>query len=457
MQLRTQMAGQAIGPWHCLEKFAPWAASVLLLTTALSTAALAQALPKTSPEAVGMSSERLNRLTDTFQQGVDAGEVPGAVVLVARDGKIVYEKAIGYQNREGNVSMKSDAIFRIASMSKPITTVAIMILVEEGKIDLLAPVSQYLPEFSDLKVGAERAPVKRPMTVQDLLRHTSGLTYGFSVEDASIKQSYMDAKITDPDQSLADMVTKFSKLPLVRQPGSAWEYGMSTDVLGRIVEVVSGTTLDQFVQDRIAKPLNLTATGYSVSQAHASSIAEPQVDKESGKRPAMADNITTMPKWLSGGGGMVSTAEDYARFCQMLLNGGELDGVRLLSPKTVALMTSDHLPPGISYNNGFIALLQDLAPTPEMGQGFGLGFLVRKDVGHNPMPGSVGDFSWAGAYGTYFWVDPKEKLVATLMIQDGFDAKGLAKSTHYRHEMRNLVYQAVTVSADASNVASQTQ
>lgn len=457
MQLRTQMAGQAIGPWHCLEKFAPWAASVLLLTTALSTAALAQALPKTSPEAVGMSSERLNRLTDTFQQGVDAGEVPGAVVLVARDGKIVYEKAIGYQNREGNVSMKSDAIFRIASMSKPITTVAIMILVEEGKIDLLAPVSQYLPEFSDLKVGAERAPVKRPMTVQDLLRHTSGLTYGFSVEDASIKQSYMDAKITDPDQSLADMVTKFSKLPLVRQPGSAWEYGMSTDVLGRIVEVVSGTTLDQFVQDRIAKPLNLTATGYSVSQAHASSIAEPQVDKESGKRPAMADNITTMPKWLSGGGGMVSTAEDYARFCQMLLNGGELDGVRLLSPKTVALMTSDHLPPGISYNNGFIALLQDLAPTPEMGQGFGLGFLVRKDVGHNPMPGSVGDFSWAGVYGTYFWVDPKEKLVATLMIQDGFDAKGLAKSTHYRHEMRNLVYQAVTVSADASNVASQTQ
>ena len=405
-----------------------------------------------------MSSERLNRLTETFQRDVDAGEIPGAVVLVARNGKIAYEKAFGYQSREGNVPMKSDAIFRIASMSKPITSVAVMMLVEEGKIDLSAPVSQYLPEFSDLRVGAERAPLKRPMTVQDLLRHTSGLTYEFFAEDASVKQAYEDAKVFNFDQSLADMVAKLAKLPLVRQPGTAWEYSMSTDVLGRIVEVASGTGFDQFVQERIAKPLNLTATGFSVSQSQAAHVAEPQVDPATGKRPAMiVDNLTNKPKWLSGGGGMVSTAEDYARFCQMLLNGGELDGVRLLSPKTVELMTSDHLPPGVTYNPGFIALLQDQAPTPEMGEGFGLGFLVRKEVGHNPLPGSVGDFSWSGAHGTYFWVDPKEKLVATLMVQNPFDEKGLAKSAHYRHEMRNLVYQAVNVSTEASNASSPTQ
>ncbi len=188
-----------------------------------------------------MSSERLNRLTETFQRDVDAGEIPGAVVLVARNGKIAYEKAFGYQSREGNVPMKSDAIFRIASMSKPITSVAVMMLVEEGKIDLSAPVSQYLPEFSDLRVGAERVPVKRAMTVQDLLRHTSGLSYSFFVEDASVKQAYQDAKVFNFDQSLAEMVAKLAKLPLVRQPGTAWEYSMSTDVLGRIVEVASGT------------------------------------------------------------------------------------------------------------------------------------------------------------------------------------------------------------------------
>ena len=458
MRPRTQMSGRSINPRHCLEKSALWTASVLMLTTGLSAAVLAQQLPKTTPEAVGMSSERLNRLTDTFQRDVDTGGIPGAVVVVARDGKIAYEKAFGYQSREGNVPMKSDSIFRIASMSKPITSIAVMILVEEGKIDLAAPVSQYLPEFNDMRVGPERAPVKRPMTVQDLLRHTSGLTYEFFADDSSVKQAYQDAKVFNFDQPLTDMVTKLAKLPLVHQPGTAWEYSMSTDVLGRIVEVASGTGFDQFVQERIAKPLNLTATGFSVSQSQAGNLAEPQVDPATGKRPAMiVDNLTNRPKWLSGGGGMVSTAEDYARFCQMLLNGGELDGVRLLSPKTVELMTSDHLPPGITYNPGFIALLQDEAPTPEMGEGFGLGFLVRKEVGHNPLPGSVGDFSWSGAHGTYFWVDPKEKLVATLMIQNPFDEKGLAKSAHYRREMRNLVYQAVTVSTEASSAGSPTQ
>jgi CubicO group peptidase (beta-lactamase class C family) len=268
----------------------------------------------------------------------------------------------------------------------------------------------------------------------------------------------VDAKVDSSDQSLAEMVTKLAKLPLVHPPGTAWEYGMSTDVLARIVEVTSGMGFDQFVQERITKPLNLTATGFSVNQSQASNIAEAQVDPATGRRPAMVvDNLTNKPKWLSGGGGMVSTAEDYARFCQMLLNGGELNGVRLLSPKTVALMTSDHLPPGIKYNTDFVNFFQDIAPTPEMGEGFGLGFLVRREVGHNPLPGSVGDFSWTGAHGTYFWVDPKEKLLAILMVQNPWSIPGAVKSGHYRHKMRYLVYQALTRTAEGSSSGTSTQ
>ena len=428
----------------------------LVLIAGSSPTSLAQELPKASAEEVGMSSARLNRLTAFFQQEVDLGELPGAVIVIARNGKIAYEKAIGYQDKEEKIPMKPEAIFRIASMSKPITSVAVMMLVEEGKIDIAAPVSKYLAEFKDLKVGAE--PAQRPMTVQDLLRHTSGLAYQFFIEDPSVKKAYEEAKVFSFDESLAEMVTKLGKLPLAHQPGTAWEYGMSTDVLGRIVEVASGMPFDQFVQERITTPLKLAATGFSVGQSEAGYLAQPQVDSATGKRPTMiVDNLSSKPKWLSGGGGMVSTAGDYARFCQMLLNGGELNGVRLLSPKTVALMTSDHLPPGVKYNASFIALLQDQAPTPEMGEGFGLGFLVRKDAGHNPLPGSVGDFSWSGAHGTYFWVDPREKLTATLMVQNAFDPNGLAKSARYRHEMRYLVYQAIMQSADRFGNGASTQ
>jgi CubicO group peptidase (beta-lactamase class C family) len=441
-----------------------WIFSALLVVS-FSPATFAQDLPKTNAEDVGLSSERLSRLTETFQRDVDAGEIPGAVVLVARNGKIAYEKALGYQNREDRIPMKPDAIFRIASMSKPITSVAVMMLAEEGKIDLAAPVSQYLPEFKDTKAASESEPTAgqeirfpRPMTVQDLLRHTSGLTYLWATQNASIKQAYVDAKVDNFDQSLAEMVTKLAKLPLVHPPGTAWEYGMSTDVLARIVEVTSGMGFDQFLQERITKPLNLTATGFSVNQSQAGNIAEAQVDPATGKRPAMVvDNLTNKPKWLSGGGGMVSTADDYARFCQMLLNGGELNGVRLLSPKTVALMTADHLPLGIKYNTDFINFFRDIAPTPEMGEGFGLGFLVRKEVGHNPLPGSVGDFSWLGAHGTYFWVDPKEKLLAILMVQIPFDIPGALKSGHYRHEFRYLVYQALTQTVEGPFGGTSTQ
>jgi CubicO group peptidase (beta-lactamase class C family) len=416
-----------------------WGLTVIFCTVGLVCAASAQNLPTTQPEKAGFALDRLTRLTAVFQQEVETGRIPGAVVLIARNGKVVYQQAFGYQNREDGVVMKPDSIFRIASMSKPITSVATMMLAEQGQVDIAAPVAKYLPELKSLKVDGELP--QRPMIIQDLLRHTSGLVYEFFTEDPRVRQAYAEAKVFNYDQSLADMITKLASLPLAHPPGTTWDYSMSTDVLGRVVEVVSGMTLDEFVRQRITTPLQLTATGFYLSPSQSERLAEPQVDPTTGKRPAMRE-MSHKPQWLSGGGGMLSTASDYARFCQMLLNGGELDGSRLLSPKTITLMTSDQLPPGITYNRSFTGGAQDLAPTPEMGQGFGFGFAVRKQAGNNPLPGSVGDFSWAGAYGTYFWVDPKEKLLAILMVQ--IDANDRLKRAHYRHLLRYLVYQAMT-------------
>jgi CubicO group peptidase (beta-lactamase class C family) len=261
-------------PRHGLLKVIALTLGATVLIAGGPLAALAQELPKASAEEVGMSSARLNRLTTFFQQEVDSGELPGAVIVIARNGKIAYEKAIGYQDREEKIPMKPEAIFRIASMSKPITSVAVMMLVEDGKIDIAAPVSKYLAEFKDLKVGTE--PAQRAMTVQDLLRHTAGLAYQFFIEDPSVKKAYEEAKVFSFDQSLAEMVTKLSKLPLAHQPGTAWEYSMSTDVLSRIVEVASGMPFDQFVQERITNPLKLAAAGFSVGQSEAGYLAQPR-------------------------------------------------------------------------------------------------------------------------------------------------------------------------------------
>jgi len=423
------------------------AAGLLLLFNAVSL--LGQELPKAKrPEDAGFSSERLASLTEVFQGRVDQGAIPGAVLLVARDGKIVYLQAVGYQDREKRIAMKTDAIFRIASMSKPITSVAVMMLVEEGKIDLFAPVSHYLPEFKEVKVGAEKTDpatgkpalalenVQRPMTVLDLLRHTSGLVYG-PFGTSLIHQAYNKANLFDSGETLAQFVTKLTGLPLAHQPGSAWEYGMSTDVLGRLVEVVSGVPFDQFVERRITKPLGMRDTGFYLNSAQAPRLAEPQPDPTTGQpvTAATAENLTKEKvKWFSGGGGMLSTAADYARFCQMLLNGGELGGVRLLSPKTVAIMSADQLPPNLPIVGGF----EDLAPAPETGQSFGLGFAVRTRLGPNPANGSVGDYFWAGAFGTYFWIDPHEKLYAIELLQMPFPLAG-----YYRRAMREVVYGAL--------------
>ncbi|HXN52316.1 MAG TPA: serine hydrolase domain-containing protein [Candidatus Acidoferrum sp.] len=399
------------------------------------------------PEDSGFSTERLARITKFFQGDVDKGAIPGAVLLVARDGKVVYLQTVGYQDREKRTPMKADAIFRIASMTKPITSVAVMMLAEEGKIDLLAPVTQYCPEFKDVKVGVEKTDgstgkpalsledAHRTITVQDLLRHTSGLVYG-PFGNSLVHQAYNKANLFDGSQTLAEFVTKLSKLPLAHQPGSVWEYGMSTDVLARIVEVVSGMPFDRFVEARITEPLGMHDTAFYLSAAQSSRLAEPQVDPATGRRPgaSSAEDLTKeKQKWFSGGGGLLSTASDYARFCQMLLNGGELNGVRLLSPKTLTVMTSDQLPPGIPRFG-----LEDLAPTLEMGQSFGLGFAVRTDAGHSPVSGSRGDYFWAGAHGTYFWVDPQEKVFAVMMVQMPF-----LQSGYYRRAMRELVYGAL--------------
>jgi len=414
-----------------------------VVATCFAFSALAQGLPKASqPEEVGFSTERLNRVAKIFQADVDKGLIPGAVVLIARNGKVAYLEAFGFRDRDKKIPMSTDAIFQIASMTKPLTSVAVMMLVEEGKIQLNEPISLYLPEFKGVQVGVEKVnaatgnpeltlePIQREMTIQDLLRHTSGITYG-TFGKSLVKQRYNEANLFDRNQTLAEFVSKLAKLPLAHQPGTIWDYGMSTDVLGRVIEVVSGETLDQFVGERITKPLGLSDTGFYVEPDKSDRIAEPQIDPATGKRPPIAD-VRIRPNWLSGGGGMVSTASDYVRFSQMLLNGGELDGVRLLSPHVVAYMTSDQLPPDILFEP------LAFAPTPRNGGSFGLGFAVRTQRGRSVVLGEPGKFTWGGIWGTAFFVDPQEKLVAVLMLQ-----VPVLQAPHYQLLLHNLAYQAL--------------
>ena len=398
-------------------------------------------------EERGVVSKRLTRINDMFKADVSKGTIPGAVALIARHGKLAYLESFGFRDREKQLPMATDSIFRIASMTKPMVSVSIMMLAEEGRIRLVNPISTYLPELKDLQVGVEVTgatakpqlrlePARREMTVQDLLRHTSGLTYG-QFGDSLVKQAYREANVFDPNQTNAEFISKLAKLPLQNQPGEVWDYSMSTDVLGRLVEVISGMDLDRFIEARITGPLGMKDTGFMVAKEKADRIAEPQIDPRTGKRPAMPRDLTVRPRFLSGGGGMVSTAPDYLRLAQMLLNGGELDGARILSRKTIALMTSDHLPPDVAFSASTRSQFEESSPTPEFGQGFGLGFCVRKEPGRNPVPGSVGDFYWSGVHGTYFWVDPREQLIGVLMLC----APELRR--HYRALMRQLVYQAL--------------
>ncbi len=417
---------------------------------AISAASLAEDLaPQGNPTELGFAADRLDRLTQAFQGYVESGQLPGAVVLIARKDKVAYLKAFGFRDREQKVPMTTDTIFRIASMTKPIVSVGAMILAEEGKLDIAAPVSNYLPEFKDLQVRVEQTdpatgkkevilqPQLRPMTVQDLLRHTAGLVYPPPLGNGPIAEAYRDANVLDRNTTLAEMVTKLSKIPLAHQPGEVWEYSAAVDVLGRVIEVASGMDLDRFIEERVTKPLGMTSSGFYVREADRDRLAQPQVDPTTGKRPFMFD-ATQKPKLFSGGGGAVSTAPDYLLFCQMLLHGGELRNTRLLSPSTIHLMTTNALKPGIEYAPAVTERFNDIGPTPAMGQGFGLGFAVRSQAGGNPLPGSAGSFYWTGIYGTTFFVDPKEQMIIIMMIQAPSPANAA-----YRHVVRYLAYQAL--------------
>jgi CubicO group peptidase (beta-lactamase class C family) len=427
---------------------------IALVATVLSVSAFAEQPKPVRPDQLGFSADRLERVTSAFQGYVDSGQIPGAVVLIARKGEVAYFRAFGFRDREQKIAMTTDTIFRIASMTKPIVSIGAMMLAEEGKLDIGAPVSQYLPEFKDLKVSVEQVdpatgkketvlqPQIRPMTVQDLLRHTAGLVYSPPIGNGPVPEAYRDANVADRNETLAEMVTKISKLPLANQPGEVWEYSMATDVLGRVIEVVSGMDLDHFIEERITKPLGMTSTGFYVRETDRERIAQPQTDAATGKRPPMFDPVEK-PKKLSGGGGAVSTASDYLLLCEMLLHGGKLGNTRLLSPSTVGLMTSNALRPGIGFAKAVTVRMGDIGPTPAMGQGFGLGFAVRTEAGQNPLPGSAGSFYWTGVYGTTFFVDPKQELVIIMMIQAPSPANAF-----YRRVVRYLGYQALMSPTD---------
>ncbi len=395
---------------------------VLTVLMVLAPLASAQGLPKASPKSVGLSQERLDRITAVMQRHVDDGRLAGAVALVARNGKVAWLRSVGMQDRENNVEMNPGTIFRIASMSKPITSVAVMMLYEEGCFQLKDPVSKFIPEFRAPKVlapgaegsGPQLVPAKREITIRHLLTHTSGLTYHW---DSRVGARYAEAGIThgliqDADL-LADDMKKLAQVPLVHQPGEAYTYSLSTDVLGRVVEVASGMPFDEFLRRRIFEPLRMNDTCFRLPEGKVSRLAAVYAPDPNGGIRRLPNGIlgegamqisVTYPcegthRYCSGGGGLCSTISDYARFCQMMLNGGELDGVRLLSPKTVELMTADHV--------------GDL----NRDTGFGLGFGVTRSLRESGELTSVGAYRWGGFWYTTFFIDPAEKMIGVCMAQ----------------------------------------
>ena len=387
-------------------------------------------LPKAVPEDVGLSSTGLARLGNVIRGEIARGRVPGAVALVARRGCVAYFEGFGVRDPASEGLMADDSIFRIYSMTKPIVSVAAMMLWEEGRFLLSDPIGKYLPELANPKVAVARGaeielvPAERAITIQDLLRHTSGLTYEFR-GGGPVHKMYTAARIYIRDQSNADQVATLGRMPLLDQPGTKWEYSRSTDVIGRLVEVLSGSTLGEYLQRRVLTPLRMVDTAFYVPLNMHGRLAEAFAKDPDTGNGVQLINVRDAPNFQSGGGGLVSTAADYARFLQMLLNGGRLDAVRLLSRKTIELMTSDHLGP--------ITGASDLLLP---GYGFGLGFAVRLQPGMAPVPGSVGQYFWGGLAGTTFWVDPKEQLFAILLIQ----APG--QRDYFRNLFRDLVYAA---------------
>ena len=383
-----------------------------------------------------MHEDRKARLLNTLQREIDSGRLPGAVVMLSRHGKVELFESLGQQNPNDGSTMALDSIFRIYSMTKPIVSVAIMMLMEQGKLLLSDTVGEYLPEYAKqqltIEVGGQVSYVAvKPATVQDLLRHTAGLTYEF-LGNSAAQKAYRAAKIGMGFRDASN--TEFSKLlaaqPLQYEPSSIWEYSRATDVLGALVEVVSGQTLGRFLNEQIFKPLKMLETAFSVASDKHHRIAEPFAKDPDGGIQLKLINIQDPPKFESGGGGLVSTAHDYARFLQFMLNKGELDGVRLLSSHTVDYMTADHL------GNLPISPASSITLLPP-GHGFGLGFAVRKETGISTVPGSAGVYYWGGIAGTTFFVDPKLDIFAMMLIQ------APNQRDYYRPLFRNLVYAAL--------------
>lgn len=398
--------------------------------TTASTTAQTRPIAR-SPEAVGLSSPQLSRIEKVTQEHIKSGLMPGAVMLVQRKGKLAWFTALGDRDRASGAPMRTDSIFRIYSMTKPIISVVVMMLVEDGRIQVYDPVSKYLPEMSAMKVGVEKsdsagkptmellAP-EREMTIQDLLRHTSGLIYGGRGKSL-INQAYVDAKIGDREIDNKEFVSRVAKLPLRFSPGTRWEYGISTDVLGRVIEVVEKKSLSEVLKARIFDPLGMVDTAFFVPPEKMDRAA--QTWQRPGGPPAARFDVSKEPAFESGGSGLVSTAEDYLRFTQMLLNGGEYNGKTFIGKKTLEFMTADHTP----NIPGRLAAI-----------GFGLGFDVRNTVGAAGMPGSVGEYSWSGNAGTIFWIDPKEELIAIYLVQVA-DAERI----FVRNQFRSMVQAAI--------------
>lgn len=385
------------------------------------------ALPHAHPTEVGLCPERAQRLMDVLRREVASGRLPGAVAMIARHGQIGLFEAVGQQNPGTGTPMKTDSIFRIYSMTKPVVSVAVMMLVERGLLLLSDPVSRWLPEYANQQVATAQGlePVRQAATVQDLLRHTAGLTYEF-LGDSTVQRQYDAVKIASREWTNAEFSQTLAALPLQFQPGTVWAYSRATDVLGRLVEVVSGQGLGAFLQAEIFGPLGMVDTGFAVPPEQHHRIAEPFEHDPDGGVPMKVIQPREVPAMESGGGGLMSTAMDYARFLQCLRNRGELDGVRLLSPQTLAYMTADHL--------GDIPSDGTLLPP---GHGFGLGFAVRTHLGLSPVPGSVGLYYWGGIAGTTFFIDPALDMYAMLMIQ------APNQRDYYRPLFRNLVYAAL--------------
>jgi CubicO group peptidase (beta-lactamase class C family) len=402
-----------------------------------SASAPAVALEAERPERVGMSSERLERLSRELQEYVADDRLAGAVVLVMRRGKVVYHEAFGERDAETGASMQRDTIFRIASQTKAIVSTAVMMLQEQGELLISDPVGKYLPEFLETTVAVPRegggydvVPADRPITIRDLLTHTSGFAYGTGIAgDEWRKAGIQGWYFADRDEPIADTIARIAALPAEAQPGKAWVYGYNTDILGALVERVSGQSLDTFLRERILNPLEMSDTHFYLPPAKRDRLAAVYAATPEGivRAPDEGSNgqgayVDGPRKSFSGGAGLLATAADYARFLQMLLNGGELDGQRILGPKSIELMTVDHL--------GDIPL--------DDGEGFGLGFYVVEDLGARGEPGSVGEYGWGGAYHSQYWIDPAEQLVVVYMTQlipagDIDDAR----------KVRALVYQAI--------------